>query len=77
MRPRRLRQVRRADVNKVPQLIHKLGQIRFQSAKQAFSALAISSTKRWGVLALCSASTRSLRLSKFTSRARICRCRLS
>lgn len=46
MRPHRLRQVRRADVNKTPQLMHKLGQIRFQSAKQAFSALAISSTKR-------------------------------
>lgn len=46
MRPHHLRQAQRADVNKVPQLMHKLGQIRFQSAKQAFSALAISSTKR-------------------------------
>ena len=39
--------------------------------------MAISSTKRSGLLAWRKASTSELRLSRLTSRAKICRCRLS
>ena len=62
---------------KIPTHTSEPGCVLFQSAKHAFSALAISSTKRCGLLALRRASTRSRRLKRFTSRAKICRCRLS